>query len=422
MAIPYLIYQVTAAYSNAVLVAVMPYISNFAEKLDLPVSQPVTVSQVDSFRCSPRSDEVGGRVLLTNGCSFVFHNGGIRAYASPESYYSIDDPSLIPKFFGEVKLTKEEAVAKARNALKKLGYSEAMVFSGSAPQVINPPEVRKHHVARYQIRWFDPTWGAGGPSNLPSSVEFEIDATTGRIEAATIFNPNTWGPDPNISVHPMVIEESPKPIYLGGRNVYPVSGAYSNAFLIAILPQCADYAKTVGFSPEHGIVFSEVDKAKCVCGLVDGDPMAEINFNDGARFVYRHGQVIAFYAPNVMSLPGKEPSSRQEYQEYWKRFYGRINMTTNQAVVLVRQTIERLGYSQKLIHVDEMPIVGGTMWWGTNRVARCSILWRGSEDGPTRVQAEVDMTAKAIKSLYINDHAITNIWREPPRIGVSMKG
>jgi len=225
----------------------MPHIADFSKKLELPVSQPVTASQVASFRCSPRSDHIGGRVVLTNGCSFVFDYGGVRSYASPGSYYSTDDPDLIPKFFGEVKLTEGQAVTVARNALKKLGYSEAVVFTGGPPQVMDPPEVKRRHVARYQIRWFDPTWGAGGPTNLPVSVEFEIDATTGRIQAAEIANPNTWGPDPKIDVHPAVIGESPKPVYLGGRKIIPVSEAYSNAFLTAILPQCAKYAKTLGY-------------------------------------------------------------------------------------------------------------------------------------------------------------------------------
>jgi hypothetical protein len=36
------IFQITVSYSNAVLVAIMPHISNFAKALDLPIPQPVT--------------------------------------------------------------------------------------------------------------------------------------------------------------------------------------------------------------------------------------------------------------------------------------------------------------------------------------------------------------------------------------------
>jgi hypothetical protein len=36
------------------------------------------------------------------------------------------------------------------------------------------------------------------------------------------------------------------------------------------------------------------------------------------------------------------------------------------------------------------------------------------------VNAEVDVAKKTLKSLYINDYAITNIWRNPPKINVPM--
>ena len=38
--------QVTAQYSNAVLVALLPYFSDAAHKLDLPVAQPITMQHV----------------------------------------------------------------------------------------------------------------------------------------------------------------------------------------------------------------------------------------------------------------------------------------------------------------------------------------------------------------------------------------
>jgi hypothetical protein len=87
-------------------------------------------------------------------------------------------------------------------------------------------------------------------------------------------------------------------------------------------------------------------------------------------------------------------------------------------VALVRQTIRELGYSEKMVHVDRKPWISGLGWWGTNRIARRFLRWQESVDPPTWVNAEVDVSKKILKSLYINDHAITNIWREPPKIGI----
>jgi hypothetical protein len=232
-------------------------------------------------------------------------------------------------------------------------------------------------------------------------------------------NPNTWRPDPKVDIHPPVIGHSPQNVYRGGRKVYPVTPAYSKAFLAAILPQCSRYAKVAGFTVRLPIVANDVAMEKYNCGLVDGDPRAFIDLKTGARFVYSHGQVISFYTPDVMELPGREwPHSSPDYEKFWAKFYGPINMTTNEAVALVRQTVKKLGYSERILHMDEPPRIGGPSWWGTNRVARCFLNWQEPDDGAFYVVAEVDMGTKTLKSLYINDHANTNIWREPPKIVV----
>jgi hypothetical protein len=422
MPLPFEILQVTAAYSNAVLLAIMPHVADFAKKLELPISQPVNASQVAYFRCSPRSDHVGGRLVLTNGYEFVFDNGGIRSYESPLSYYSLQDPNLIPKLFGPVKLTEELAVRIAHNAIKKLGYTDEMLSAGSPPQITPPPLVRKNYVPRYRIRWLDPTRGGGGPGNLPTSAEFEVDATTGQIQMLKILSPNTWQDDPKVDIHPPAIGKSPETIYRGGRKMYPVSQAFSNAFLTAIISQCNAYVQSGDFQPKFLVTASEVNKSSYICSLVDNDPMASFNLKNGAHFDYRHGQVIGFYAPDVMELPGREwPYPIQERERFQKKFYGPINMTTNEVVVLVRKTIQKLGYSETTLHVDEPPSMWGPSWWGTNQIARCTVQWHEPNEGAIQVQAEVDLTTKTVKSLYINDHANTKIWRSPPDIGIPLQ-
>src|SRR5438477_870325 len=115
------IFQITAQYSNAVLLAIMPHVSDFAKRLDLPIPQPVTLAQVQYFRCSPRSDHIGGRLALTNGYEFSFDRGRLFQYRSPSSYFSLQDPDRIPEFYGIVKITKSRAVQIAHQAIKRLG-------------------------------------------------------------------------------------------------------------------------------------------------------------------------------------------------------------------------------------------------------------------------------------------------------------
>ena len=66
--------QVTPEYSNAVLKAVLPYISDVAQKLDLPVAKPVTAEYVVHCSVHPRRS-VGAEVGILGGWVFQFNFG-----------------------------------------------------------------------------------------------------------------------------------------------------------------------------------------------------------------------------------------------------------------------------------------------------------------------------------------------------------
>jgi hypothetical protein len=415
------VFQITVAYSNALLVAVMPHVTDFAKKLDLPVAQPITIAQVERFNCFPRSDHIGGRLILTNGCSFIFDHGRVESFESADTFAYLQEPRLVPKFYGPIKITEAQALQIAHGAIKKLGYTDEMLAANQRPEIKPPKKDRGHLIARYNFRWIDPTRG-GDTNHPPPSIEFEINATTGEIQMVTIFNPNTFRPDPKLNVKPVIAGEGPKTMPAGeGRKITPVSAKYAKEFMSAILPQVSAFVQKMGLAVKTPIVAQDVDMtqylAKYNCGIVDGDTMAQIDLKKGDRFVYRHGQVIAFYTSDAQDFPMQEhPATYPQIDQYQAKFFGPINMTTNQAVALVRQTLGKLGYAPAVLHVDQPPRVYGPGWWGTNRTARCFMVWSETVDPPTWVNAEVDVAKKTLKSLYINDHAITSIWRIPPKI------
>ena len=67
--------QTTAQYTNAALVAILPYITDFAKKLDLSLKTPITTNQVKRFLCDPRKGHVEGSIFLFNGDHFAFVDG-----------------------------------------------------------------------------------------------------------------------------------------------------------------------------------------------------------------------------------------------------------------------------------------------------------------------------------------------------------
>lgn len=405
------ILQVTAEYSNAVLVAVLPYVSDFSARIQLPVPQPVAISQVAHFECSSRSDHIGGRVVLTNGCEFTFDRGRIALYRSPRCYFHLQDPDRIPAFYGTVKLNQTQAVQIASVAISKLGYSEASLYADRKPEVTPPLRIGTNYVARYLVRWTDPNVRRN-PQSAITSIEFEVDATTGEIDMMSMPNTNTWRPPPKVDVHPPVVGKAPETTLRGGRTIVPVSQAYSNAFLIAILPELSSFAKNAGFVIPKPLTTNQVNLPRLVCGLVDDDPIAVVYLTNGSRFNYNHGLVTAFYASDACLIPGDKDGNVADY-------FGKDNMTKIEAVSLVRKAIQQLGYSNKILLTDATADVVPPQKYGANLFARYFLSWREPDEGAYRVAAEVDATTKTLKSLYINDHANTNIWREPPKINVS---
>jgi hypothetical protein len=403
------LFQVTAQYSNAVLVAIMPFVSDFAKRLDLPISQPVTVSQVRHFGCSPRSDHIGGRVVLNNGHEFSFDRGRVMLYRSPGSYYSLQDPDRIPEFYGTVKIGKKEALRIAHETIRRLGYTDAMLHADRTAEVTEPLEFGKNVVPRFRVRWLKPDASRG--ESRGTSIDLEVDASNGQIQMVSLLNTNTWRANPKVDIRPPVVGKGPQTTYSGGRKIGSVSEAYSNAFLVAILPHLSEYARNIGHSVRLPISTNDVDISRYICGFVDNDPMAVVYLKDGTRFNFNHGQVTAFYGSDAFRIPGDKENQVEE-------FYGKVNLSANEATAVVRKAVKRLGYSVELLHLNEPPQMVPPRKYGTNTFARYFLIWQEPDQGQFRASAEVDATTKKVKSLYINDRVSTNIWRKPPRIDV----
>lgn len=404
----YELVQITAQYSNAVLLAVMPYVSDFAKNLDLPIPQPVTAGQVQSFRCSPRSDLLGGRVILTNGYEFSFAYGRIGLYRSPNSYYSLQDPGRIPEFYGRAKLSEKQAVQVAREAISKLGYSNAVLSAGSPPEITEPPRNGKNRVPRYRIKWLEPALAPGGRPR--PSADIEVDSATGRIEMLSLLSTNTWGPSLTVDVHPPVIGQGPQTTYRGGRKIMPTNPAYSNAFLVAILPEISEYAKKGGFPYlQSPVTTNQLDRQRTSFGLVEGLPFAQVYLKTGECFQYRHGQIVGAYAKDVFQRPDATQNNPDD-------FVGDVKLSPGEATALVRRTIRQLGYSEKDVPFTKEPDIAKPTKRGTNFFARYFFHWRDENEGTILIWAEVDASSKSMKGLYINTYPNKALWREPPKI------
>lgn len=198
--------HMTATYSNVVLLAVLTNVSDFAQKLGLPIPQPITVAQVQAFKPSPIKGALGGVLTLTNGDRFFQHHGYIDLYYGYNNFLTappdIENGSReqleqwAESLFGPVNMTTNEVIAFARDALRKLGYDPA-VFSA------NRPPTRFHGPGRTpagkpipfcRVEWNYP--------DLDDIVQFEINVNRKEVVGFSLVSTNAWRPDPKLEIEP----------------------------------------------------------------------------------------------------------------------------------------------------------------------------------------------------------------------------
>lgn len=191
--------HVTAEYSNAVLVAILPYVSDFAHKLDLPVQTPVLASQVSHctvYRLLSDRRNVEGTVMLTNELRFYFAGGIVVDYTTPRDYGEIQDASQIKDFYGKLNLDRESAIRMAKEIPIKLGYNLKDFGCDKPPRVSGPFENDGKLVPFYLIEWAN----RAEPDGPIFSVS--IDGEKKTFESIHIIGSKLFKAPPKLSVEP----------------------------------------------------------------------------------------------------------------------------------------------------------------------------------------------------------------------------
>jgi hypothetical protein len=397
--------QITAQYSNAVLVAVLPYVTDFSQKLDLPISTPVTADQVLHFKCDSRKDHVGGFITLTNGFQFTFLDGRVCVYRSPQSYFSLQKPELIPNFYGPLRVNEGEALNIAHEAIQKLGYSNDVFHTNKPPKITPPERIGTNHVARYLFQWLDPDW-TRSKNIVPVLLDIEVNASNRQIEMITFGGRETQRPAPRVDVEPPPQNSKLSESHANdGRKLPSASPAYSSVFLKAILPQIDEFVAQAGLSVPTPITTNDVDVSQYSCLIDRGDPSVQIYLKNGDRFNYRHGRVMAFYAHDVFYQLHKIGQVDD--------FLGKKNMSTNDAIALAKKIVRSLGYKGKKMDVG----IGAPVYIGNDRFTRYFVHFHRPEDNSYIAAFEIDLEGKAVKSIFLDDPSLR---RKPPQVDVPM--
>lgn len=188
--------HVTAQYSNAVLIAVLPHVTEFAKKLELPVPLPITTNHVRKIAIVrlPDKGDVPGHVVLTNGYTFWFRHGFVEGFKAPKDYFGEQDINQITNYLGVIHMSTNEVITQARVALKKLGYTERDLPFGGPPEIRGGEWFQGHAIPYFRVEWTS-------PARFPMA-QVDINAEQKAIIGLQVIGTNLWRPSFKVDVVP----------------------------------------------------------------------------------------------------------------------------------------------------------------------------------------------------------------------------
>jgi hypothetical protein len=196
------IIHMTAAYSNALLVAVIPHVTDIARKLDLPIELPVTTNQVRRFNPSPDRFFVGAGLGLTNHYWFSFSFGAVEMFRSPDNWFTEQDIVNLERYVGKDNMTTNEAIELARGSFRKLGYKpEEFKVDGPPTRFEGPPELKRlGHVPYCRVEWNSPESIIPEVFHRSHNIRFDIDMQRKQVVGMNLSGRPFWQPNPKIDV------------------------------------------------------------------------------------------------------------------------------------------------------------------------------------------------------------------------------
>ncbi len=196
----------------------------------------------------------------------------------------------------------------------------------------------------------------------------------------------------------------------------PVDPAYATDIIPLMLKAIDEYGLKLNLPIPQPLDTNEIEKV--TINNNGGWPHAEIELTNGWRFIYRHSMVNGYYAPNNLF-------NSDDRKIHIREFEGRWNLTTNQAIELVKNNLARLGYPTNNIHTDFAPNIICASGNLKEVIPRYFFEWEyenaAHDDLQSKVEAEVNADNGTLESLYYDDKAYWNS-RPPIDVPISAEG
>jgi len=356
------------AYTNAVLNLLMPQITEFAKKADLPeqwssVAEVRRVDQIDP-------QKLDCVVTFKTRNLYWFSFGYVQAFESAHAFYALQNPNLVPNYYAPQNMTKEEAIELARKTIRKLGYTEEMLYADLEPEVYTPAVDGTNIIPHYRISW-------PAANRDITSARFEINGNNKTIESIWFLNWNLVRDPPPIPGR----EQAPK------AGLVELPQSETNPLMLGVLPLIADFSKRLGLPAPYPLGSNSI--ARYPFYNSNGYPIGKITLTNGLLFTVLTNRVLGFAAPDEFFA--------ETHEVKVKEFLGKWNLSDDQVVQKARECVRKLGIPKRA--VAGLPRIDKPFGAAKALVPRCALYW--SEDGCPPVQVEVAADSGDIKAVMI---------------------
>ena len=184
------------------LLAMLPTVSDFAKRMDLPLSLPITPAQVNRFNYTLQNTAL----WLTNNYWFVLENGKVRGFRSPDDWFTMAQEywDHLERYVGKDNMTTNEAIELVRVSFRKLGYDPKDFGVDALPTQLQGSHDNQKlgHIPYCRIEWSSPQAANQEEFNRSYHIQFDIDMQTKQIVGMSLNGKKFFRPDPKIDVEP----------------------------------------------------------------------------------------------------------------------------------------------------------------------------------------------------------------------------
>jgi len=341
--------------TNAVLLAVLMQASDLAKKLEIPLETPLEVTNVQVFRIAvypaPEDSTALGCYLNYLGHEFWHSHGRIGGFCTPASYLR-DPGGRASRLFGEVHFSEAECLAKAKDAIAKLGYTNVSLLD-SSPKITPPIVWRGRTIPRYFFEWIRPL-EKGEVQALPS-VTVEVNASRLAIEKLDLGDRAFWREDwpatfGQTNVPPPETPAQPKRTEL---ELEGVTKPYAMACIRAVLPEINAFCSKLGMSLPSPIRETDIEMGESLVAMREGRPMVHLGLKTGHQIVYYKGHVWGVQTRDTSFGKPWRLGGFRESEEY----VCAIKLSKRDVAEIARKLlVEKLGLPAKPLYLDTDPV------------------------------------------------------------------